>query len=224
MDIINALLGGGLAAVVLEGIRLLYGRRRDRTETVRAEGDILDQFEKFQARLVAAELRFADCERESADLRAWKARVEAILPFALIGQRFEEWESLREMLDGMSDPAFITSPADGGTLLFANRVFCELINRPLDEILHLGWRRLVHPVDLTATSATEASAWHGAVRDFVNRYPIKGGGMVTFRWRCPAYSRGVTLAIARVESIDAEEPTAIASPRIPVRSNWRTTS
>ncbi|HMJ84100.1 MAG TPA: PAS domain-containing protein [Vicinamibacterales bacterium] len=147
--------------------------------------------------MLTAESRATECERESRELRDRLHRVETAMPMVLVAQRIDDFEKLSDLFDLLVDPLVISSPANEGNFVWANNAFCEALGRSREQILSINWRGLIHPDDLRPTAAAETTAWDEPIWGFANRYIAADGRVVWFRWYCPQYSRGATLALAR---------------------------
>jgi PAS domain-containing protein len=171
--------------------------------------DLFKEVEDLRSRVVAAEdhARASDREnqvlkedhaRENQVLKDRIARLEAAIPMALVAGRVDDYASLADLFDMLSDPLVFSAPTNDGKFLWVNTAFCAALGRTRDEILALGWRKLIHPEDVGKTSFAESAAWADRVWGFVNRYVHADGTMVLLKWYCPAYKNLVTLSFVEV--------------------------
>ena len=71
-----------------------------------------------------------------------------------------------------------------GYFIEANDAFCEKLGYTREELLSKPFIDFVHPEDIEKTKnlAGELSSNHGEIKDFINRYIQKDGGIVYFQW------------------------------------------
>lgn len=102
----------------------------------------------------------------------------------------------RRFFNGFDTGIAVSSKRDGGTILWVNRYVAERMGYARDELLALGWSKLIHPDDLKHAVRAEASAHDGSVVGFVARYrrhESVGGGWIRWRWDCRPYNeRGLS--------------------------------
>ena len=219
IDILLALIGGG----IISGIVALYlNYRKEKVDTKinsinedtsyanTAKGllesldllrKILNQTEE-KLKKAEHELSISHLEQQKKEelalyLHHKIALLESALPVALINTKLENiTKDLQDVFDEFSDPVIISTPEDSGYIRWVNISFCKLLNRTREEILELGWRRLVHHDDLYDTLSVEAQAWDLPVR-VVNRWQHKDGHYVTLRWYSTSYNKGVSLSTVK---------------------------
>jgi len=139
-------------------------------------------------------------KRDNAELKDRVARLERAIPMTIAAGRLDDYASLADLFDLSADPWVFTAPNNDGTLLWVNTAFCKLLGRQREDILRLGWRQLIDPRDIPATTAAEATAWTERVWGHVNRYLHADGHPVLLKWYCPMYKGGVTLSYVSVIS------------------------
>ncbi|MEE8373290.1 MAG: PAS domain S-box protein, partial [Dehalococcoidia bacterium] len=95
-----------------------------------------------------------------------------------------------------------------GKFLRVSPAWKDVLGYTTDEILELGWARLVHPDDAGRTDNEVAQQLHGKpVMGFINRFRCKDGTYKTFEWRATPAEKGIVYATARdiTERWQAEE-------------------
>lgn len=153
----------------------------------------------------------AALRRINADNVARIAHLERGYAPALLSRLLDEADAhaLEAVLDKVETPVTFSVSDGGGTFRLVNRSFAESLGRTKEEIIALGWRRLIHEPDLRRAEKTESKAWTGSLDGVVLRYHHKDGSLVTFRWFTTPYINGRCLAVARDETdwlTDREEP------------------
>lgn len=160
--------------------------------------DLFKEVEDLRTRVIHAEDHANAVDEENRTLRARIARLEAAMPMALVAGRIDDYASLADLFDLLADPLVFSAPTNDGKLLWVNKAFCTALGRTREEILALGWQKLIHPDDVGKTSFAESAAWSDRVWGFVNRYVHADGSMVLLKWYCPAYKNLVTLSFVEV--------------------------
>lgn len=178
-----------------------------------AEGTVFDQLRRLRTDFSDLAERADQCHDENNAMRKRLATIESVLPFALLSERLKDYETLKVLLNRLDEPIVLTSPANAGTILFANDRFCEVMGYSLERVLELQFPGLVHPDDRRATKAAETVAWTATVYEFVNRLITATGAVVWLRWIAPPYLHGVTIALAEVQSLSEMTVTPIG-PRL----------
>ena len=214
--VIGASLGSLFAGGGVSWLKLRFDQRKLSAETrslnadaasteAATESTLFDAIEDLRRRFISVEKHAADCDRENAELRRDNTalsdritRLEEAMPMALVAARLEDYASLADLLDCITNPLVVSTPNNDGTLVWVNKAFCEALGRTREEILRIGWRGLIDPRDIRETSVMEAMAWSDRIWGFVNRYKHSDGSLVTFKWKCPAYKAGVTLSYVEV--------------------------
>jgi PAS domain S-box-containing protein len=168
-------------------------------ETAKTEAetarDLAKDVDDLRKRVVIAEDHATTFERDNAALKARIARLESATAMALVASRVDDYASLADFWDLLSDSLVFTAQNDGGKFLWVNQAFCRLLGRTREDILALGWRKLIHPRDIPDAAAAEATVWHEHIWGFVNRYIHADGSTLLLRWYCPAYKNGVTVSV-----------------------------
>ena len=142
--------------------------------------------------------RTLDHERGELDLARARLRLYETGVPALAVELDRLSTDLCSVLDRIPCPVAISLPAEEGRLAWVNRDFCEALGRTREDILALGWRRLVRPADLLATEDAETRAHLGPV-EVVNEYLHMDGSWVCLRWFATRYLPRVAFSVIRIE-------------------------
>lgn len=212
----TAVLGSAvLAAAITSLVQWLATRRKASVEAtatdVATSAALFEEVIRLRSRILDAEHRASKCDEENQQMRSRIERMEIALPLAIAAKRLKDLSGLGDLLNLLRDPIVVTTIAAGGTIIWVNDAFCEVLARTREEIIRIGWRGLIHPDDLSTTEATETMNWDRPTWGFVNRYMRADGRAVWFRWFCPPYSDddGATISLARpvpVPVSDGNEP------------------
>ncbi len=115
-------------------------------------------------------------------------------------------EDLEKMFNLSPDMQCICTPE--GKIIYVNLACEKMLGYNADEILKLGWAKLVHPDDVKRTTDEVKKQLEGqAVLNFINRYQCKDGTYVTLEWQASPAINGIVYATARdiTERIRMEE-------------------
>lgn len=212
-QVVIGLLGAGLVASLVQLSSLRSQLRHTDAESTASEvatsTTLFDQVETLRSRLLVSEDRAGKAERENAELRDRISRLERVMPMALIADRITaDLDDLAALFDLSGELWFVTSSDAEGMFVWCSSAVCRVLGRQREEVVSIGWRRLIHPEDLAEAERAEASAWDRRVWGHPNRYQKADGTYVRFRWYCPRYASGTTLSLVKVVA----EPAAPAAP------------
>ena len=85
-----------------------------------------------------------------------------------------------------------------GRLIKANRSWETILGYKTEELLEMGWVKLIHPDDIEQTNNEVEKQLKGSpVVNFVNRYKCKDGSYRTLEWQATFAQEGIVHAIAR---------------------------
>lgn len=187
-----ALLGGGFLAGLAAWVGAPGTIYRDLREQLKWERE-----NRQRADLESASMRaeLAVVTAQMLEVRARSGRLERA------ADAITKHASLGDVLDKLVCCLVFTAVEDGGTIVWCNLAFANALQRQREEVIDMGWRRLVHPDDLRATQAAEGSAWRSPVSEFVNRYQRADGLYVQFRWHSTQYHGGISVSVIRDEGL-----------------------
>ena len=95
-----------------------------------------------------------------------------------------------------------------GELIRVNPSWEKILGYKTEELLKIGWAKLVHPDDVERTNkAVEEQLKGSSVANFTNRYKCKDGSYTTLEWQASFANEGIVYATARdiTERKTAEE-------------------
>lgn len=196
---IAGLIGGSAVASV---ITLWWQRRKNSAEGIAADAGtsekLFDQIRELRVDYLKADAAREECDRQCASMRAEIQTLRSVLPAAMLSERIAHLSpSLLAVLDGATDGWVISTPSDGATWIFASAVICRALKMPLAAVLEKGWRGLIAPEDLEATTTVETGQW-GETVTCVNVYIASDGTRVKLRWLGMRYAGGMALSLARI--------------------------
>ncbi len=85
-----------------------------------------------------------------------------------------------------------------GGLVKVNRAWEKILGYKTEELLKMGWAKLVHPDDVERTNKEVEKQLKGSsIVNFVNRYKCKDGSYKTLEWQATFAKDGIVHAIAR---------------------------
>lgn len=193
------LVGGSTVASL---ITLWWQRRKNSADAIAADAGtsekLFDQIRELRVDYLKADAARAECEKQCTHVREELSTLRSLLPSAMLAERIERLSpSLLAVLDGASDGWVISTPSDGATWLFANAMICRTLKMSLIDVLAKGWRGLIAPEDLEATTTVESGQW-GETVTCVNVYIASDGTRIKLRWLGMRYASGMALSLARV--------------------------
>lgn len=165
------------------------------------------RYEQEQRRALATERDALRAQAaEVAQLRAEVNELRAVAGrLSLAALRGLRTDALADAWDYARDGIVITEARKGGTLLWCNRAFADALGYGRNEVIDMGWRKLMHPDDQKRAQRIEGSAWTGRVSGPVFRYrrsDAAGGGWVHMRWYCTLYdAQGNAFCIVLIEDV-----------------------
>jgi PAS domain S-box-containing protein len=149
---------------------------------------LVDAFDK---REIACRNRIASLESQVATLTAARLRDQ-------MGSRLDNFEELKFIFDKCVEGFALTSDAAPGAFLWVSQPICDALQYTCDEIVAMGWQKLIAPEDRERTMTVEGTARYRRVTGLVNEYVRKDGTRVQFRWYSTAYDRDRGLSISVV--------------------------
>ena len=194
-----ALLGGGTLASV---VTLIVQRRKRTADAIAVDAgtseELFKQIRQLRTDWLLADTARAECEKQCAHVREELSTLRSLLPAAMLSEQVTRMTpSLLAILDGSSDCYVISTPSDGATWIFANAALCRALKMSLADALAKGWRGLIAPEDLEATTTVESGQW-GETVTCVNVYIASDGTRVKLRWLGMRYAGGMALSLAKV--------------------------
>ncbi len=120
-----------------------------------------------------------------------------------ISERKKAEESLKERQKELNNifnltPDMICVCTPEGKFLKVSPSCEEVLGYTVDEILELGWAKLVHPDDVEPTNKEIESQLDGnSVLNYINRFRCKDGTYRLLEWRATPVIDGIVYAVAR---------------------------
>jgi hypothetical protein len=208
LDILQLAISGGVLTAIGSAATWWTLRRKSNAESQKLEIEtadtLLKRLEELRHDYLTEQDRAIVERRARVSAESELERVSGLLN-ALRSTRLSvrNYDHLKDTLDCARDPFFFTQLVDGEAhLTWANKAACDVLVRPLVEVLRLDWRGMIRSSDIIATEEIEARASDGAVRGHRNVFTRGDGGEVGFEWTCPSYRDNRTIAIARVQYIN----------------------
>ncbi len=130
-------------------------------------------------------------------------------------QAIEDFENIFNL-----SPDMVGVFTTDGKLIKINPSWERILGYKIEELLNMGWTKLVHPGDVERTNKEVEKQLKGSpVVDFINRYKCKDGSNKTLEWRATFAKKGIVYATARdiTERKQAEEKLKQAAEK------WETT-
>ncbi|MBR9706419.1 PAS domain S-box protein [Candidatus Pacearchaeota archaeon] len=113
-----------------------------------------------------------------------------------ITKKQQQQKELENIFNLSPDMFCICSPK--GKFLKVNPACSKTLGYTTNEILKLGWAKLVHPEDIKRTDKEVKKQLKGSpVANFTNRFKCKNGSYKTLSWQATAAINGVVYATAR---------------------------
>lgn len=166
------------------------------------------KYEQEQRRALAVERDALRAQTaEAAQLRIEVQQLRSVAGrLSLAALRGLRTDALADAWDYSQDGIVISEANNGGTWLWVNDSFAKALGYGRNEVLDMGWRKLMHPDDQKRAQRIEGSAWTGRVSGPVFRFrrsAATGGGWVQMRWYCTLYdAQGNTFCIVLIENVD----------------------
>jgi PAS domain S-box-containing protein len=108
----------------------------------------------------------------------------------------EKEEKFEDLFNLSPDMMLIAKP--DGDIIKINNTWEKVLGYKKDEIIKMGWTKLVHPDDIKKTKETVKRQLKGnSVVSFINRYKHKDGSYITLEWQATYVKNGLVYAIAR---------------------------
>lgn len=169
------------------------------------------KYEQEQRRALALERDALRAQTaEAAQLRAEVNELRTIAGrLSLAALRGLRTDALADAWDYAQDGIVIGEAHGGGKWLWINRAFADALGYGRNEVLDMGWQKLLHPDDQKRARQVEGRAWIGRVSGPVFRFrrsAAAGGGWVQMRWYCTLYdAHGNAFCIVIVEDVVNDE-------------------
>lgn len=146
------------------------------------------------------------CQQRIALLEAQVASLNATLLRDQMGSRLGNFEELKFLFDKCVEGFALTSSLVPGAFLWVSQPICDALQYTCDEIVAMGWEKLVAPEDKERTMTVEGTAQYRRVNGLVNEYVRKDGTRVQFRWYSTAYDRerGLSISVVLIRELPAQ--------------------